>query len=79
MARPHRIWFRPQTGWWMVQIGTKQIKLSPGKHQRKEAEQKFYELVSLRAEAPDAPTARVADIIECFLGWAKNHLATDTH
>src|SRR3954454_16892913 len=76
MARPARMWFRKQTGWWMVELGGKQIKLSKDKT---EAEKKFYSLMSTHHEAPESPHARVADIVESFLGWAETHVKPVTY
>jgi hypothetical protein len=49
MARPNRIWFRKDIGWWMVTLGGKKIRLVEGKNQRKLAEQKFRELMAVSA------------------------------
>jgi len=79
MARPNKIWFRKQTGWWMVQVGTKQVKLAQGRENKKAAQEKFHKLMAIKAEAPESPTARVADVIEKFLKWASLHLSPETN
>jgi len=71
MARPNRIWFRKDIGWWMITLGGKKIRLAQGKENKKLAEQKFHELALLQARVPETPSARVADVIESFLAWAK--------
>lgn len=79
MARENKIWFRKSTGWWMVNVGGKQTKLTKGKAAKKEAEQKFHDLMSTSSRIPEAPNARVADMVEAFLRWSRLHLAYDTH
>jgi integrase len=79
VARPHKIWFRRQTGWWMVKINGVQTKLARGKDNKREAEIKFHELMSQAARAPESATARTADVIEAFLRHSRIHLAPDTH
>jgi hypothetical protein len=82
MARPAKPWWRKQTGWWMVKIGGKQAKLLEGpddEHHRILAEEKFVELRRLHRIAPEAPTARTADVIESFLRWSRQHLTEETH
>jgi hypothetical protein len=44
MARPNKIWFRKDAGWWMVTIDGKKLRLAQGRENRKLAEQKFHEL-----------------------------------
>lgn len=78
MGRPSKIWFRKSTGWWMVNLGGKQKPLAQGRENRKLAEQTFHELAIVRTQAPESPTARVADIIEAFLGWARRHRSEET-
>ena len=51
---------------------------SKGKENKKLAEQKFHELAALQARIPEAPSARVADVIEAFLAWAKLHRSEET-
>lgn len=79
MSRPNKIWFRKDVGWWMVTIAGEKIRLAQGKENRKTAEQKFHSLLSGRSQAPESPTARVADIIEAFLGWTKIHRSSETN
>src|ERR1700722_4875475 len=79
MSRPNKIWFRKDVGWWMVTINGKRIRLAQGRENRKLAQQKFHELAVTVASTPEAVTARVADIIEDFLAWAKIHLSEETN
>src|SRR4051794_9921951 len=79
MARPHKVWFRQQTGWWMVKIAGKQTKLVQGKENKEKADLKFHELMVQTAKAPESLDARTADIVEAFLRWSRVHLAEDTH
>jgi hypothetical protein len=60
MARPNKIWFRNDTGWWMITLGGKKIRLAQGKENRKLAEQKFHELKAVEARPADRCDARVA-------------------
>jgi integrase len=78
MSRPNRIWFRKDTGWWMITLAGKKIRLAEGRENRRAAERKFHELKLVVANAPEAPTARVADVIEAFLDWAEKHLGQET-
>src|SRR4051794_977631 len=79
MARPHSIWFRTATGWWMVKVNGVQTKLVKGRENKKEAEQKFYGLMAAAAAAPESSAARAADVIEAYLNWSRQNLAADTH
>lgn len=82
MARPNKVWYREQTGWWMIKLGGDQVKLIKGpndEHHRQLAEEKFVEMRKLRRIAPQSSTARVADVIEAYLQHSQAHLAEDTH
>ncbi|MGA2257765.1 MAG: hypothetical protein ABSG53_24140 [Thermoguttaceae bacterium] len=79
MARSNKIWFRKDTGWWMVTVGGVKTRLTQGKENRKQAEQKFHELAAVRARVPEAPSARVADVVEAFPAWSKIHGSDDTN
>src|ERR1700691_1203883 len=79
MSRPNKIWFRKDIGWWMVTVAGQRIRLAQGRASRKLAQQKFHELAVERTQAPEAPTARVADIIESFLAWTKIHRSEETN
>jgi len=78
MPRLNRVWFRKDTGWWMITLAGKKVRLAEGRANRKQAEQKFHELKAVAAQAPEAPTARVADVIEAFLDWADRHLRAES-
>jgi integrase len=62
----------------MITLAGKKVRLAEGRANKKQAEQKFHELKAVTAQAPEAPTARVADIIEAFLDWADRHLHVET-
>ena len=79
MARPNKIWFYKATGWWCVIIEGKRIRLAEGRENRKAAERRFHELKLAGTQTPEAPSARVADVIEAFLDWAKIHLSDETN
>ena len=79
MPRPDKIWFRSDVGWWMVTLNGQKVRLAQGKENRKAAEQKFHDLMAARSQAPESPTARVADIIEAFLAWTKIHRSDETN
>ena len=79
MARPNKIWYRKGKDAWVVVIGGKWHTLARGKKNRKLAEEKFYELMLVRPEAPEDPEARVASLCEGFLAWSKKHHAADTY
>ena len=46
MPRVNKIWFRKDTGWWMVTLGGRKERLVKGRPYRKEAQQKFHELAA---------------------------------
>jgi hypothetical protein len=55
MARPNKVWYRAQTGWWMVKIDGKQEKLIQGpkdEEHRQLAEEKFIEIRRLNRRSP---------------------------
>ena len=71
MGRPNKIWFRKDIGWWMVTLGGVKTRLVEGKANKQAAQDKFHELALLQSRVPEAPSARVADVIEAFLAWSK--------
>ena len=79
MPRPNKIWFRKDTGWWMVTIHGKKVRLAKGRKNRKEAQKKFHELMAVRHESPDTDDPFVADLIEAFLAYAKKRFSPDTY
>lgn len=78
MPRQNQIWFRTDTGWWMVTLAGKKVRLAKGRENRTTAQQKFHELAAVRHESPASPTARVADVIESFLAANRPRLSTET-
>src|SRR4051794_23113819 len=78
MSRPNKVWFRKDIGWWMVTLGGRKIRLAEGKPNKKLAEQKFHELKAVTPQAPESTGARVADLIEAFLAWARIHRSAET-
>ena len=78
MARPNKIWFRKDTGWWMVTLGGQKVKLVQGRENKKPAEDKFHEFAVVRIHAPEKSSARAADVIEAFLAWADTRLTDET-
>ena len=70
MARPAKVWYRADIGWWMITLGGEKTRLVQGPdddHHRELAEEKYVELRKLRRLTPDAVNARTADIVEAFL------------
>ena len=60
----------------MTNVGGKQHRLSKAKNERaaeprKEAERAFHELMALRPQRPDSLDARVCDLAEAFLDFAR--------
>jgi integrase len=78
MSRPNKIWFRKDTGWWMVTLGGRKVRLAEGRANKKLAEQKFHEQKAVTPMAPESQGARVADVIESFLLWARVHRSPET-
>ena len=66
MARPSKIWYRKDTGWWMVTVDGQKIRLAEGRANRKLAEQKFHEVKAAQARHSERGVARIADIIDGF-------------
>lgn len=80
MARPNKIWFRKDVGWWMVTLAGEKIRLAKGKANKKVAKQKFHELMLVRCQAPEVSTSiRVVDLVEMFLDFSKKRFAPDTY
>lgn len=82
MARPAKVWYRADIGWWMITLGGEKTRLVQGPnddHHRELAEEKYVELRKLRRLTPDAVNARTADIAEAFLKHSRLHFAADTH
>lgn len=79
MARPNKPWFRKDIGWWMVTINGEKIRLAEGRRNRQEAQRVFHELMAVRANRPEAGTARTADVVEAFLGYVERHLSSETY
>lgn len=79
MPRPNKVWFRKDVGWWMVTLGGKNLRLAEGRQNKRLAEQKLHELLAVRPQAPEAATARGADVIEAFLAWTKPHRTAETN
>ena len=55
MARPNKVWYRSDIGWWMVTLGGEKVRLVTGPkddHHRQLAEEKFVELRKMRRIAP---------------------------
>src|SRR4051794_39840484 len=82
MARPNKVWYRGDVGWWMVTMGGEKVRLVQGpndEHHRHLAEEKFIEIRRLRRVAPQSFPAPPADVIEAFLSWSRGNLSEDTH
>lgn len=80
MPQTPRPWFRKQTGWWMAQVNHKQVKLVKGRENKKGAEQKLRDLLTLRATNPEPESGRltVAAVIDLYIEFAKSRLAPTT-
>jgi len=79
MARPSKIWYRKDTGWWMVTVDGQKIRLAEGRASRKLAEQKFHEVKAAQARHSERGVARIADIIDGFLAWSSVHRSPETN
>ena len=79
MPRINKIWFRKDTGWWMVTPAGKKVRLAEGRQSRSEAERRFHELKAITPQAPEHASARAADVIEAFLDWSECQLSPETH
>ena len=82
MARPAKVWYRADIGWWMITLGGQKTRLVQGPdddHHRELAEEKYVALRKLRRLTPDAVNARTADVVEAFLKHSRLHFAADTH
>ena len=78
--RPEPFW-RAERKCWFVQIGKRQIKLSPDEA---EAWRLYHELMAKPAEAPrqaqvTGPSALVVEVLDAFLEWTKTNQAPKTY
>ena len=74
MPRPRKPWFRKSTGWWMVEIGGRQLRLANGRERKAEAERKYHTLMAEIAANPpvDGGDPTVASIIDAYLDFAQH-------
>ena len=77
MGRRAKPWFRPDIGWWVTNVGGKQHRLAKGKANKAEAERAFHELMALTPRRPEAHDARVCDLVEAFLDFARKKKYSD--
>jgi len=80
MGRTAKPWFYRQTGWWMVWLDGRKMKLAKGRESKKAAEQRLLELryQASKNPDPDSPDQTVASVIETYQGFAKKRLASST-
>ena len=80
MPQSPRPWFRKQTGWWMAQVDHKQEKLAKGKENKRAAEQKLRDILTLRAtnSEPESGQLTVAAVIDWDIEFSKSRLASTT-
>ena len=71
MGRPNKPWYRPDIDWWVTNIGGKQFRIAKGKRNQAEAQRAFHELMALKPQRPEAHDARVCDLAEAFLDFAR--------
>ena len=74
MPRPRKPWFRKATGWWMVEIDGRQLRLANGRERKAEAERKYHTLMAEIAANPpvDGGDPTVASIIDADLDFAQH-------
>lgn len=83
MSRPRKPWFRKATGWWMVEIGGRQVKLARGRDRKADAERKYHLLMaeiasrvviaSSRDTAMSFPTERADVDLRPWAAYATGH------
>ena len=83
MARKARPWYFRHTGWWMVYLAGRKLKLVKGPKNsqfRDEAEKVLREILHLQDKnpAPESPRHTVASIIDLYLTHAKNKQAAES-
>src|SRR5262245_64439638 len=80
MPQSPRPWFRKQTGWWMAQVDRKQVKLAFGRENKREAERKLREILTLKDANPLPESGRltVAAVIDLYLEHAKTRCSERT-
>jgi integrase len=71
-------WFRKSDGWWYVQLGKEQIKLTSGEDNEEQAWREYHRVMAERGRSPIRvePMAKptVTRILNLFLDWSKkNH------
>ena len=57
MARPNKVWYRADIGWWMVTVGGEKTRLVHGpkdEAHRQLAEEEFVQMRKLRRARPNA-------------------------
>jgi integrase len=81
MPRPRKPWFRKATGWWMVEVGGRQVKLAQGRDRKTEAELKYHKLMAEIAANPpvDGGDPTVASIADAYLDYAQRRDSTRTY
>ena len=82
MARPAKVWYRRDIGWWMITLAGEKTRLVQGPEDevhRQLAEEKYVELRKLRRVAPESVGSRAADVTEGFLKHSRIHFSADTH
>lgn len=79
MARPNKIWFRKDIGWWMVTLNGEKVRLAQGRENRKLAERRFHEIKATQARPMEVVSnLRIADVIDAFLDWAALHRSPES-
>ena len=77
MGRTAKPWFYRQTGWWMVWLNGRKVKLAKGSKAKKAADERLLELrfeVAVNP-APAGADQTVASVIDAYLEYAGKRLA----
>ena len=72
MPRPRKPWFRKATGWWMVEIDGRQLKLANGRERKAEAERKYHTLMAEIAANPPVDGGDREPLTACLLRSAES-------
>ena len=79
MSRPNKPWFRKSNKRWYVWFNGKQLHLGPD---RKEAHQRFFELMAQpepERQAPQTGAISLPELTDRFLDWVQRNRAPDTY
>lgn len=80
MPRDPRPWYRKSTGWWMAQIGGRQVKLAKGRKAVQAAKDRLADLVKITRVSPDVGgDLTILSLVDIYLEHAEQSLGKRTY